>query len=117
MKSVTQIKSEKRGRIKKRIRSKVFGTATKPRLSVYRSNRNIYVQVIDDSTGTTIASVSDIKETKGTKRERAVIVGKTIAQLLKDKKISKVVFDRNGFKYTGRIEIVAQTARDGVLEF
>lgn len=117
MKSITKIKTEKRDRIKKRIRSGVFGTAEKPRLSVYRSNKNIYVQAIDDTAGVTIASVSDIKDSKGTKRDRAMSAGKEIARLLKEKNISKIVFDRNGFKYTGRIELVAQSAREAGLEF
>ena len=117
MKSTTKIKSEKRDRIKKRIRSSVFGTAEKPRMTIYRSNRNIYVQIIDDTAGNTILSASDITEKKGTKRERAVSVGKVIAGLLKEKNISKVVFDRNGFKYTGRIQLVAEAAREAGLQF
>jgi large subunit ribosomal protein L18 len=110
-------KNEKRIRLKAKIRSKMIGTKERPRLSVFRSNKFIYAQVIDDMTGTTLAQASDVKVTKGTKLERAKEVGKTIALACKGVKIDKVVFDRNGFKYTGRIKLVADEARAGGLKF
>jgi large subunit ribosomal protein L18 len=110
-------KTDKRIRLKKKIRTKVRGTLARPRLSVFRSNKFIYAQVIDDISGKTLAQASDVKITKGTKTERAKEVGKTIADIAIKGKIKKVVFDRNGFKYTGRIKLVADTARAGGLEF
>jgi large subunit ribosomal protein L18 len=112
-----QSKTNKRIRLKAKIRSKMAGTAARPRLSVFRSNKFIYAQAIDDSTGRTIAIASDIKMTKGTKTERAKAVGKMIAEECKGKNISQVVFDRNGFKYTGRIKLVADEARAAGLKF
>jgi len=112
-----QTKQEKRIRLKAKIRSKINGTASCPRLSVFRSNKFIYAQIIDDSTGKTLLSASDIKTKKGTKSERAKEVGRSISALCLTAKISKVVFDRNGFKYTGRIKTVADEARAGGLKF
>lgn len=112
-----QKKTEKRIRLKAKIRSQVFGTLERPRLSVFRSNVHIYAQAIDDSTGKTLASASDMSIKKGTKRERAEIVGKAIADACLAKKIKKVTFDRNGFKYTGRVKLLADSARAGGLEF
>lgn len=112
-----QNKQEKRIRLKAKIRSNINGTKERPRLSVFRSNKFIYAQVIDDKAGKTLASASDLKIKKGTKTERAKEVGKTIAEVCKGAKISKVIFDRNGFKYTGRIKLVADAARAGGLEF
>ncbi len=110
-------KTDKRIRLKAKIRSRISGTAERPRLSVFRSNKFIYAQVIDDNTGKTIVQASDIKATKGTKTERAKVVGKQIAEACLGAKIDKVVFDRNGFKYTGRIKIVADEARANGLKF
>ncbi len=110
-------KTEKRIRLKKKIRAKVNGTSECPRISVFRSNQFIYAQVIDDSKGVTIVSASDMENKKGTKTERAVIVGTEIAKLARAKGITKVVFDRNGFKYTGRIKALADSARAGGLIF
>ena len=110
-------KTEKRIRLKKKIRSKMKGTKECPRLSVFRSNKFIYAQVIDDTTGKTLAQASDLKMTKGTKGERAKEVGKMISATCLTLKIKKVVFDRNGFKYTGRIKTVADEARTGGLKF
>jgi len=112
-----QNKIDKRTRLKKKIRAKVSGTAACPRLSVFRSNKFIYAQVIDDMAGKTLASASDVKIAKGTKLERAKEVGKAIAVASKAVKIDKVVFDRNGFKYTGRVKLVADEARAGGLKF
>jgi large subunit ribosomal protein L18 len=110
-------KQDKRIRLKKKIRTKIGGTHLRPRLTVFRSNKFIYAQVINDVTGKTIAQASDIKMTKGTKSERAKEVGKMVAEICKTAKINTVVFDRNGFKYTGRIKLVADEARAGGLKF
>lgn len=110
-------KTEKRLRLKKKIRAKISGTSAAPRLSVFRSNMYIYAQLIDDATGTTLASASDVKMTKGTKGDRAKEVGKMLAAAAQAKGISKVIFDRNGFKYTGRIATLADEARAGGLQF
>lgn len=112
-----QNKQDKRIRLKKKIRSKISGTSARPRLSVFRSNKFIYAQVIDDSVGKTIAQASDIKIQKGTKTERAKEVGKLISATCASLKIGEVVFDRNGFKYTGRIKLVAEEARANGLKF
>ncbi len=110
-------KQNSRDRIKRKIRAKISGTSARPRLSVYRSNKNIYAQIINDETGVTLVSASDIKIKKGTKSERAMEVGKTIASLAKAAKISAVVFDRNGFNYIGRVRLLADSAREGGLNF
>lgn len=112
-----QNKTDKRIRLKRKIRAKIKGTAERPRLTVFRSNKFIYAQVIDDTTGKTLAQASDVKITKGKKTERAKEVGKMIGDVCKGAKISKVVFDRNGFKYTGRIKLVADEARAAGLQF
>jgi large subunit ribosomal protein L18 len=112
-----QKKNEKRIRLKSKIREKVSGTLERPRLSVFRSNKFIYAQVINDATGKTLVQASDMKMTKGTKTERANEVGKMISDICIKAKITKVVFDRNGFKYTGRIKMVADAARVGGLKF
>jgi large subunit ribosomal protein L18 len=117
-------KDEKRIRLKSKIRAKIFGTAKCPRLSVFRSNKFIYAQIIDDEKGKTLAQANDLpvkksttKKTVGTKSERAKEVGKMIAEACIKLKINKVVFDRNGFRYTGRIKLVADEARVGGLKF
>ena len=110
-------KQEKRIRLKKKIKSKIKGISERPRLSVFRSNKFIYAQVIDDTAGKTLVSASDVKVSKGTKTDRAKEVGKMIAEAALGKKIDKVVFDRNGFKYTGRIKVVADVAREAGLKF
>jgi len=112
-----QNKTDKRIRLKRKIRSKLSGTLDRPRLSVFRSNKFIYAQVIDDSSGKTLVQASDAKLKKGTKTERAKQVGQMIAEACKGAKIDKVVFDRNGFKYTGRIKLVADEARASGLKF
>lgn len=117
MQNKNKNKIQKRLRLKKRIKVKIQGTDMRPRLSVFRSNKFIYAQVINDVTHKTLAQASDIKITKGTKTERAIEVGKIIGEICLKNKISKVVFDRNGFKYTGRIKTVADTARASGLEF
>ena len=112
-----QTKTEKRIRLKKKIRTKILGTKERPRLSVFRSNKFIYAQVIDDVAGKTLFQASDIRAGKGTKTEHAWEVGKMIADICLKDKIDKVIFDRNGFKYTGRIKLVADAARAAGLKF
>ncbi len=117
MQNKNKNKDTKRLRLKKRIRVKIRGTEERPRLTIFRSNKFIYAQVVNDMTGKTLAQASDIKVKKGTKTERAKEVGKMIGEVCKGAKISKVVFDRNGFKYTGRIKLVADAARAAGLQF
>ena len=114
----TNIKTEKRARLHKKIRSRVTGTAERPRLAVFRSNRYMYAQLIDDVLAVTVASASDIALTgKMTKVERATTVGKKLAEEAKKKKITSVVFDRGGFSYRGRVQALADGAREGGLQF
>ena len=119
-------KEDRRDRIKFRIRKRMTGTAQKPRLSVFRSVSHIYVQVIDDMSGQTLASASTIdpkvkgqmpKGVGGGNIKGAELIGTTIAERLKEKGITKVVFDRNGYLYHGRIQAVADAARKAGLEF
>ena len=110
-------KTDKRIRLKAKIRTKIVGTSERPRLSVFRSNKFIYAQIIDDASGKTLTQANDVKMEKGTKIERAKQVGKMIADACAKIKISQVVFDRNGFRYTGRIKLVADEARTGGLKF
>jgi large subunit ribosomal protein L18 len=110
------IKTEKRLRLKKKIRMRISGSETCPRIAIFRSNRYIYAQAIDDNRSLTIAAASDATE-KGTKVAGAEFVGKKIAKLLTDKGITKVVFDRGGFKYAGRVKILADAARGAGLNF
>ena len=114
---ISQKKNQKRKRLKAKIRTKIFGTSATPRLSVFRSNTFIYAQLIDDENGVTLASASDVKIKKGTKVERATQVGAELAKNALAKGISKIVFDRNGFKYTGRVLSLAEGARKGGLQF
>jgi large subunit ribosomal protein L18 len=107
----------KRIRLKAKIRAKIFGTSERPRLSVFRSNKFIYAQIIDDEKGKTLTQASDAKINEGTKTERAQKVGALIAETCKKKKINKVIFDRNGFKYTGRVKLLADNARSAGLKF
>lgn len=108
-------------KIRLRIRKKVIGVASKPRLSVFRSNTDIYAQLIDDANGLTIASASskdkDIAAQAGTKSVKSKLVGETIARKAKDLGIETVVFDRGGNLYHGRIKAVAEGAREGGLQF
>ena len=103
------------------IRRKIVGTAERPRLSVYRSLKNIFVQIIDDSTGTTLVSASTIEKGNkvevGSNVEAAKIVGTRIAEKAKAAGITKVVFDRSGYIYTGRVKALADAAREAGLEF
>jgi large subunit ribosomal protein L18 len=119
-------KDDRRQRIRYRIRKRMHGTTERPRLSVFRSVSHIYVQVIDDAAGTTVASASSIEAsvkgkmsegTRGGNRKGAELVGTTIAERLKEKGITRVIFDRNGFLYHGRVRAVAEAARSAGLEF
>ncbi|CAM1334986.1 50S ribosomal protein L18 [Tenacibaculum aestuariivivum] len=112
-------KLERRQRIKYRIRKVITGTATKPRLSVFRSNKEIYAQLIDDVTGVTLVSASsrDKEITSGSKSEAATAVGKAIAERATAKGFEAISFDRNGFLYHGRIKVLAEAAREAGLKF
>jgi ribosomal protein L18, bacterial type len=111
-------KEERRIKIKKRVRGKISGTTERPRLTVFRSNKQIYAQVIDDTTGRTLASASSLKiEAKAAKKEIAMKVGELIAQTAKQAGVTTVIFDRNGYLYHGRIKELADAARNGGLKF
>ncbi|MFV0345144.1 MAG: 50S ribosomal protein L18 [Bacteroidales bacterium] len=113
-------KQNKRLKIKKRIRGRISGTAERPRMSVFRSNKQISVQLIDDLSGKTLAKASSLDkdvESQGTKIEQAASVGKAIADKAKSAGIDTVVFDRNGYLYHGRVKSVAEAAREGGLKF
>ncbi|PID87357.1 50S ribosomal protein L18 [Candidatus Gracilibacteria bacterium] len=111
-------KTRKRLTRKNRIRSKISGTPTKPRLSVFRSNAHISVQLIDDTNSKTLASASDLKlKEKSTKTEKAKKVGVEMAEKIKGLKIESVVFDRGGFAYHGRVKALAEALREGGIKF
>ena len=113
-------KLEGRARRKLRIRKKISGTTERPRLSVFRSNKQIYAQVVDDSAGTTLAQATSLKlqsADDANKSQVAEAVGQAIAQACLDKGIKQVVFDRNGYIYHGRVKALADGARKGGLEF
>lgn len=101
----------------KKIRKKIAGTHDRPRLSVFRSSQHIYAQIIDDETGKTLAAADDVKMAKEPKAKRAYAVGKNLAQKALKLKIKKVVFDRGGFLYHGRIAELGRGAREGGLQF
>jgi len=102
---------------KRRIRAHIAGTASRPRLAIFRSTTAIYAQIIDDESGKTLTSANSLKTQKGTKTEKAVEVGKLVADAAKVAKIKNVVFDRGGFLYAGRVKILAETARKAGLKF
>jgi len=119
-------KEDRRDRIKHRIRKRMQGTEARPRLTIFRSVAHMYVQVVDDMTGRTIASASTVepnvkgslkKEERGGNIAGAKALGKTIAERLKEKGINRVVFDRGGYLYHGRIKALADAAREGGLNF
>lgn len=113
-------KLQRRARIKKRIRKTISGSAELPRLSVFRSNKEIYAQLIDDLGGKTLASASSLGDKaahSGSKIEQAAVVGKKIAEVAKAANIEKVVFDRNGYLYHGRVKALADAARENGLKF
>jgi len=111
------IKEQKRLRIKHRVRNKISGTAARPRMSVFRSNKQIYVQIIDDIAAKTLVSASSLGLEKIPKREQAAKVGEIVAKKALEAGISVVVFDRNGYLYHGRVKEVADGARNGGLKF
>jgi large subunit ribosomal protein L18 len=117
----TSAKTTRRQNIRYRIRAKIAGTAEKPRLSVFRSNSEIYCQLIDDDNSVTLAAASsrdkDIQAQKGTKSEKGKLVGQAIARKAKELGIEGVVFDRGGNLYHGRVKQVAEGAREGGLIF
>ena len=110
---------ERRARRHKRVRKQIFGTAERPRLVVFRSNRGISAQLVDDVEGKTLASASwlDKKNAKGAKADQAAEVGKALAANAKKAGIERVVFDRGGYLYHGRVKALADAARKGGLEF
>lgn len=121
--NLQKFKVQKRKIRHKRARARIFGVKEIPRLSVFRSNKYIYVQAIDDETGSTVAHASDFnilkekKKEKKNKTEIAKIVGLEIAKKLKEKTVSKIIFDRGGYKYHGCIKALAEGAREGGINF
>jgi large subunit ribosomal protein L18 len=119
---IAKSKNEIRQRKKIRIRKKIYGTAERPRLVVFRSNTHLYAQVVDDVSASTLVAASTLTLVKsgakaGCNKEGAALVGKEIARLAKEKNIAQVVFDRNGYIYHGRVKAVADGAREGGLVF
>jgi large subunit ribosomal protein L18 len=121
---ITKNKIQNRKRLKKHIRLEISGTPERPRLTVYRSLRHVYAQVVDDSTGKTLLGVSDVskdvsEQVKEVKGQVAIAkkVGQLLARMAAEKKIARVVFDRNGFRYHGVVKAVADGAREGGLKF
>jgi len=114
-------KYERRLRIKSRVRKTVSGTEARPRLSVFRSNKEIYAQLVDDVSGKTICASSsrdkDISSAKGTKTEIAALVGKTVAEKALKAGVGTISFDRNGYQYHGRVKSLAEGAREAGLKF
>ncbi len=120
----TTSRAKSREKRKRRVRRKVVGTSERPRLSVFRSAKNIYAQIIDDTSFNTLVQVStiskDVREQlkgKSGNKEGASMIGKLIAERAQEKGIKKVIFDRNGFLYHGRVKSLAEAAREGGLEF
>lgn len=109
-------KRERRIKIKHRVRNKISGSAERPRMSVFRSNKQIYVQIINDTTGRTLASASSLGMEKMPKKEQAAKVGELIAQRAQAAGITTVVYDRNGYLYHGRVKELADAARKGGLK-
>ncbi|MHC4715561.1 MAG: 50S ribosomal protein L18 [Planctomycetota bacterium] len=123
MKTNVTIKNVRRQRRKRRIRRRVTGTADRPRLTVFRSNKNIYAQIVDDTAGRTLASASSMDKTlrsdvpQGGSRSAAVVVGTALAERAAAAGVKKVVFDRSGYAFHGRVRELAEAARKGGLEF
>lgn len=113
-------KNERREKIKRSIRRNIFGTAEKPRMSVFRSNKQITVQIIDDVTARTLVSATskdkEIESVKATKSQKAAMVGKLVAKVALEAGITQVVFDRNGYLYHGKVKALADGAREGGLK-
>ena len=113
-------REDRRIRIKRRIRKTVTGTSSRPRLSVFRSNKQIYAQLIDDVAGVTLGSASSVKNAaaqKGNKTDQATLIGKEIAGIAKKAGFESVVFDRNGYLYHGRVKALAEAAREEGIKF
>ncbi|MDO9512706.1 MAG: 50S ribosomal protein L18 [Bacteroidales bacterium] len=114
-------KDKRRYKIKLRIRKKISGTSERPRLTVFRSNKEIYAQIVDDLTGKTIVGsssmIKEIAAEKLTKSEKAKLVGKTLAAKAIEAGVNAVVFDRNGYLYHGRVKALAEAVREGGLKF
>ena len=117
-------RAEARQKRKKRVRKKISGTTERPRLTVFRSSKNIYVQIIDDTTSRTLANASSLSRDirsqiggKGGNKEGALIIGRLIAERALEKGIKRVIFDRNGFLYHGRVKTLAEAAREHGLDF
>jgi len=110
-------REERRYRRHLRVRKKVQGSAERPRLVIFRSDKHIYASLVDDVAGATLATASSLKLTAGKKTEKAGEVGKALASIAKERGITSVVFDRAGYKYHGRVKAVADGAREGGLEF
>ncbi len=117
MKTKTQIKTDRRVARRRRIRSRVIGSSTKPRLAVFKSNTGLYAQLIDDQAGVTLVASDTRKFKADTPLLRAVALGTEIAKLAKAKNVEQVVFDRGGFIYQGAIKAMADAAREGGLKF
>lgn len=114
----TKQKQERRQKLKWRIRAKIAGTAERPRLSVFRSNKAIYAQIINDATGETLAAADSMSlKATGTKIEQSQAVGKAIAEKAKGANIENCIFDRGGYLYHGRVKALADGAREGGLNF
>jgi large subunit ribosomal protein L18 len=115
----SKLKTVRRNRRKIGIRKRVFGTQQRPRLTVYRSSKHTYAQVIDDGNGITLAAASTVqaKATKGGNIEAAKVIGKTIAEQAGSAGVTQITFDRNGFKYHGRVKALAEAAREAGLKF
>lgn len=111
------VKAKRYKQRKARVRSRVEGTMERPRLTVYKSGIHIYGQLIDDTKGKTLVSASDLKVKTGKKVEKAGLVGEELAKKAVVKKIKRVIFDRNGYRYHGRVKALADGARKGGLEF
>ena len=114
---MTTNKSEKRTKRHSRIRARVTGTSERPRLAVFKSNSQLYAQVIDESTGTTLASAHSMKIVGKTPREKTEAVAREVAKVAQSKGVTSVVFDRGGFLYTGNVKLFADTAREAGLIF
>ena len=114
---MTTKKDQRRLKIKYRVRNKISGTAERPRLTVFRSNKQIYVQIINDETATTLVAASSLGMETMPKTEQAALVGEAVAKKALEAGITTVVFDRNGYLYHGRVKEVAEGARKGGLKF
>lgn len=110
-------KIDRRNKIKTRIRGKISGTPERPRMTVFRSNKQIYVQLVDDMAGKTLAAASSKGIEEGTKSEIAAKVGKAIAEKALALGVTEIVFDRNGYLFHGRVKSLADAAREGGLKF